>query len=218
MTGRGIVSVAAWIITSVIAQHAGAAVVLRSAELSGETGSASMTAGQPPFVSVTPYGPDPFPNDGENFAGVGPDGLRVLVNQVALASGNTRLGSATRQWTNRAFTVVFETDEPAPFRYFRAIGGTDDSMADTTLQAEGQPPIPLRFINETTGVLPPGRYTFAGATEFGTSMGPTNGPFTYRATFNDVTLTVAPEPAALPLLAASCLCLRRRRVARRLVR
>ena len=203
----GIVAAAAFIMIGFVSGTAGAAGVLRSAEMRGETGATQFAPGSPLYVSITPYGPEPFPNDLQNFAGFTPDGLKVTVNRTGSLSGHTGLLGATRQWTSHSFTVQFELDEAAPFSYVRGIGSSDDLTIRPTLQAEGQSPVPLVLWGNMTGVLPAGRYTFSGAAVAG---GAEVDFFSYRAGFTGMTLTVAPEPAALSLVAALPLILRRR--------
>src|SRR5205085_4893607 len=89
---------------------------------------------------------------------------------------------------------------------------TGDSVTPVPrLRAEGRAPVLLQPFGTMTGVLPPGHYTYSGATD-ARSFGGTNGAFSFGSAFVDSRLIVAPEPGALPLLAAPMtLRLRRRR-------
>jgi hypothetical protein len=196
------------------ARPSAAAVTLRSADITTE--NYSYFAG-PIFSNPLPVldnthtvtGPNPFPNDAKNFAGVTEDGLQVLVNLTGSASyaqGNFVNTGSTLQH----FRVVFDLDAPAPFT-FRPTSDVFSFGLMPTLQAQGQPPVALgaRWDTDTTGTLPAGHYTFAGDIDARNALPP--GRFSsVTLNFRDVKLTVAPEPAALPLLGAALLLLRRR--------
>ena len=62
--------------------------MLRAADITEESESSSQgpilsDPMPPPEVRHSVYGPNAFPNDARNFAGVGPDGLTVLTNLIA---------------------------------------------------------------------------------------------------------------------------------------
>jgi hypothetical protein len=202
MRMRPFIGVATFITFCATAGTARAALTVRSATVSGESGSSWFFAGSGGGGDRYPYGPEPFPNDDRNFARVGPDGLRVLFNRTATFSGNTHIGSMTRSWSEHGFNVVFDIDEPSAFTFHRPFTG-DFSYPMPVLQAVGQPPVSLSiFDTPTTGVLPPGRYGYSLMTNLHQGGGPPNGPFSFRADYRDMLLTVAPEPAALTLLIA----------------
>src|SRR3954462_1525132 len=106
---------------SASAQPAAASVTLRSADVTTEYFSYSAgPVGSNPLPVLdnthTVTGPNPFPNDAKNFAGVTEDGLQVLVNLTGSASysqGNFVNTGSTLQH----FRVVFDLDAPAPFTF-----------------------------------------------------------------------------------------------------
>jgi MYXO-CTERM domain-containing protein len=190
-------------VTCAAAGLADAAVTLQSAQLTSGGGSG---------VGQTGYGaPVPFPNDASNSARVGPDGLAVTVNRVANA--HHHLGNQlVDTWTAEKFAVVFRLDEPEPFTFRRSQVFGDDYLGVITLQAEGQPPVSsLPLFGQANGVLPAGLYTFSGVFDYHGQLPSGPGDVSLTGGLMNVGLTVAPEPAALPLLALAGLCLRRRR-------
>jgi hypothetical protein len=193
-----------------------AGVMLQSTEVTRET--KHLTAGpiggnpDPPQTSHEVVGPNPFPNDGDNFARVGPDGLTVgvdLTGRFSHAIGNYLNDGAT----DYRFRVTFDVDEPALFTYsqrFTVISSDRDEP--TFLQREGDAPV--RLLYSGAGTLTPGRYTFSGATPNLVAMVGSSIPdrfYSFNVSFADVRLNVAPEPAALMLVATPLLMLRRRR-------
>ena len=212
MTPRALVRLGMLLVLAAPAGSAVAAVTLQSAQLTSGSGHNYQSVFSPPDYQPTTYGPPvPFPNDALNFAGVGPDGLQVKVNRLARASYH--LGNSLVQtWTAEKFEVVFRLDEPTPLTFHRSFGGTDDSIAVLTLQAQGQPPVAgLPLIGDRSGILPAGLYTFSGVMDYEGFGGAGARDISVLAGFSDLRLTVAPEPGALGLLAAPMLLLRRRR-------
>jgi hypothetical protein len=162
--------------------------------------------GQPGgFYQPTTYTPAvPFPNDAQNFAGVGPEGLRVVATKSAFYT-RSQGNSLSESWTAHKFNVQFDLDEPASYTYSRSIVDTDDSVAVINLQADGQPPIAvLPLFGERSGVLPAGHYTFSGGIEINGAAG--SGQFATARGGYALSLTVAPEPAVLPILGGMMLC------------
>ena len=185
-----------------------AAVVLRSAELTRH--SEVVPRGGPAEVTDTT---EPFPNDANKFAGVGPEGLRVSVDELsgthAFINGNLIISTAS----DSGFRVVFEVDEPSAFTYHRPPRGDvpPRDWGAVFLREEGGASVINGFnhYGDLAGVLPPGRYTFTGNTATPPVPGPLPG--TSASTLRDVRLTVVPEPAGLLAAAGLALCLGRRR-------
>jgi hypothetical protein len=183
---------------------AAAAVNLVSADITQETWS----TGSPRTVT----GPSPFPNDTQNFAGVGEDGLNTVVNltgRFSHAVGNF----LNESYTNQQFRIVFQLDEPEPFTFKATSDVYARGLTQITLQAEGQPPVPFNPFFDTTGTLAAGLYTYSGAINGSGGLGYTGDRFfSNSVSFRDMRLTVVPEPGALALLGAgTVLVLRRRR-------
>jgi hypothetical protein len=165
-------------------------------------------------VSHYVSGPNPFPNDARNFAGIGPDGLTVLTNLFASMHFDTG-NFIVHEYIDQRFRVVFELDAPAPFHFTMKPGNINyDLTLLPTLQAEGQPPVTLvdprtqtDFITwNTSGTLPTGIYTYSG--NLNESQRPGGGSGQHRServSYLDMKLTVAPEPATLALLGAAAL-------------
>jgi hypothetical protein len=198
------------------ARPAAGAVTLLSAEMASGNGFKLGPLSPPPQQQSTTFSaPVAFPNDAQNIARVGPEGLQVLVNRTA-TDNHHPIGNLTGDtWTAEKFTVVFRLDEAAPFTYHRQVGPPDDPIASATLQAEGQPAITLPpIIGDVSGMLPAGLYTFSGLMDYEQHLPtiPANG--TFSGGFTNLRLTVAPEPGAVPLLAVGGLlaCRRRGRV------
>src|SRR5437762_3465805 len=122
-TAIALASVTALLLTA-SARTTGAAVTLRSADLSGEDWSlyqGHLPPGTPNPSHHTFFGPDPFPNDDRNSAVTGPDGLRVVVNRYGQLYHN-QVGPPVQPflseaYTNQRFRVVFDVDEASPFTY-----------------------------------------------------------------------------------------------------
>jgi hypothetical protein len=197
-----------------ITSTAGATVVLRSAEMADGSGGRYQPGfgqGGGGFFNPTTYSPAvPFPNDARNSAAIGSEGLRVVANNAAYFTHS--LGNSLSEgWSAHKFQVLFDLDEPAAYTYTRQIANTDDWVGVMTLQADGQPPITgLPLFGEKSGMLPAGHYTFSGVAD-GQNMGPGSGQFFTGWGGYSLVLTVAPEPAALPLLGGLMLLTLRRR-------
>ena len=173
---------------------------LDSAELTGQS-------------AIQPYGGDlqvtqttnPFPNDSQKFAGVGPDGLRVAVDNLAGSFDNIFGNLITREWADQGFRVVFDLDQPAPFTYHR---GPDMNIGSVALHQEGQSqPVFFAFAQgDLTGTLAPGHYTFSADTLV-RFWGAADVRGSGRANISNVELNVlVPEPAVLASLAlGACL-------------
>jgi hypothetical protein len=198
------------------ARTAGAAATLRSADLSGEDWSlyqGHLPPGTPNPSHHTFFGPNPFPNDDRNSATSGPDGLRVVVNLHGQLShdqvGPPLQPFLSEGYTNQRFRVVFDVEEPSPFSYHRTYVSAADAVAQPTLQAEGLPPVTLNPTGDTTGTLPAGRYTFTGFIDEGSRLPNIQFlPFYAESiNFQDLTLTVVPEPVALPMIGLGVLSL-----------
>jgi hypothetical protein len=216
MRRRGLVSALAAIALATTALTGHASVMLISAEMSGNSGGEGFSGGFPVPNQNTSYGPIPFPNDAQNFAGFTPDGLKVLVNREGSFSGNTHLGTYLRSWNQHSFKVVFDIDEPTPFTYHASRGVNTTFARLVSLTADGQPPVQALYGGDASGVLPSGRYTFSGGTG-APGFVPLTGPFSYVSNLTDIWLTVVPEPSALSLLAVplAFACRRRAGLARR---
>jgi hypothetical protein len=209
------------ILSATAARPAAAAVTLRSAEITREAktlsaGPIPITPDTPRQISDTVTGPDPFPNDADNFARVGAEGLSVG------ADGRGTFSHAIGNFLNESasdyrFRVVFDLDEPARFSYSQAVGGPGSGQGiffdgDARLQRDDDPP--LLLFQSGSGTLAPGRYTFSGDTNLVPAIGSARLDrfFAENIAYSDVRLTVAPEPTALSLLllGGALLCRRRR--------
>ena len=219
MMSRTIVGLVTLLSASLSAGSAAAAVVLESAELATGNGFRTNPLGPPPYYRPTTFDPPvPFPNDAQNFARVGPQGLEVLVNRVASVTHDVTGNFTGDWWSAEKFAVVFQLDEPAPFTLSRTYGNDGDFRARLTLQAEGQPPIPnlpSPVQPPLSGTLPAGRYTFSGLMDYEMSLPNFPVNMVERGGFHNLRLTVVPEPGALGLLAvAAGAALGRRRCGR----
>ena len=207
MRPRYPIALLALLALSAPARNARAEVVLRSAELTRH--SEVVPRGGPAEVSDTT---EPFPNDAAKFAGVEPEGLRVSVDELS-GSYSSILGNLIISISDdNGFRVVFDVDEPSPFAFHRGYDPVFPDFAAVTLRAEGAatPVVPSFHRGDLAGMLAPGSYTFSAYTATPAIPGGQRG--TATSTIRDVRLTVAPEPAALALLApALLLCLARRR-------
>jgi hypothetical protein len=108
----------------------------------------------------------------------------------------------SESWSARKFAVQFDLDEPAAYTYTRAITETYLTAVSLKLQAEGQEPIAgFSLFGEKSGVLPAGHYTFSGVADF-QPFSPYGGTDRFVTLWGgyEVVLTVAPEPATLPVL------------------
>jgi hypothetical protein len=200
------------LVISALAPSTRAALVLESAQITNSYDGWSYNQGvyDRDFGTTT----DPFPNDAQNFAGVGPEGLRVLVNLTGHVSDVNGLSLKSHAWNDYSFSVVFDIDQAYPFTFHRVYGeGLYEFPPGASLQREGSQPIALPMVGDVTGTLEPGHYTFSGATHFRdvTQQSSIGQRYAYSGAFKDTRLTVLPEPAALSLLALPLLCLRRRR-------
>jgi hypothetical protein len=209
---RGTLVAAAVVFIVTVSTTVRGAVVLQSAEMADGAGHSYHGVIGNSYQPTT-YSPAvPFPNDAQNYATVGPDGLRIAAYKVAGFS-HTRGNSTVEEWAADKFNVRFDLDEPAAYTYTRRYAGLDD-IGVITLQAEGQPPVelPPYVIVDKSGVLPAGHYTFSGVVDFG-SYSPWRGAEELVVRRNggyNVLLTVAPEPTALPVLGLMFVTLRRR--------
>jgi hypothetical protein len=206
-------SLVSWLVAGcVCAAGTGArgAVTLVSAELTRESkGTTKVSAGSPP--PETRYheiiGPDPFPNDANNFASVGPEGLTVGVDLQGTFSHAVGL-NVIEDVNDYRFQVVFDVDHPAPFTFSRAhTSGPFDVDGPMSLRLDGQPPVQLFYSD--AGTLAPGRYTFSGDTDLLRLMGASGLPRSYNQNnnFAGVRLTVLPEPSLGVALAGGLLIL-----------
>ena len=203
MKKQAFVPLAAAVLILTAANQVPAEVSLQSAEYSTGRGFLNIPRADPGSGTSQPttFGPwTSFPNDQSNFAGIGPNGLNVLVNQTATFShhsGNTYIDD----WTAERFRISFTLDEPAQYTYQRSLSGGDDSIGEVRL---GNLVMPL--FGQTSGISPAGQYTLSGTIDF-QSYSPTEGPDVFRsASFRDIRFTVAPEPATLAVAAVMLLC------------
>jgi hypothetical protein len=207
----GIVVGACVLLIAALAPATRAALVLQSAQITNSYDRYSCSFGgfvQHDSGTTT----DPFPNDAQNFAGVGPEGLRVLVNVMGSVGGSNSPTSHTREWRDYSFSVVFDIDQAYPFTFHKSYGTMfNDVPPYATLRREGDEPITLPVAGDLEGTLEPGRYTFSGATHFRESQPSLERQYSFTGAFKDTRLTVLPEPGALSLLALPLLWLRRRR-------
>jgi len=191
------------------------AVTLVSANITRESkGTIAVSAGVP--APETRYheivGPNPFPDDANNFARVGSEGLTVGVDLKGTFSHAVGL-NVIEDVNDYRFQVVFDVDQPAPFTFSRAhTSGPFDVDGPMSLRLDGQPPVQLYF-NSDTGTLAPGRYTFSGDTDLLRLMGASGLPRFYNQNnnFAGVRLTVLPEPSLGVALAGGLLILCRPR-------
>jgi hypothetical protein len=209
MKGRRLVAALGFLAVFTATSTGYASLTLVSAEMSGRSGGGGVSGFVPIPVQETRYGPIPFPNDAQNFAGFTADGLKVLVNRPGSYSGNTHLGTYLRYWNQHSFKVVFDLDEPAAYTYHASRGANTAFVALVSLAAEGQREIPALLQGDASGVLPPGRYTFQGGSGVA-GYEPPNGPFSSVSNLTDMWLTVAPEPSSLSVVAVSLALIARR--------
>jgi hypothetical protein len=116
----GIAVGASVLMIGAVAPATRAALVLESAEITNSyddwSYSSSLGVSQHDFGTTT----EPFPNDAQNFAGVGPEGLRVLVNLTGHVSDLNGLSLKSHEWSDYSFSVVFDIDQAYPYTFHKA--------------------------------------------------------------------------------------------------
>jgi hypothetical protein len=183
--------------------NARADVVLRSAEITHDSDVVETNG-----TRTTTHTADAFPNDAGKFAGFGPGGFEVRVDQLTGRYANVAGNLVRTSLDESGFAVVFDVDAPTPFTYHRGtVPGTVD-VGWVSLSNEGGDVFNRFAVRDFSGVLAPGHYAFSGFTAAGTVLPPPR--FTATSTIGDIRLAVVPEPTGLLAAAGLLMCLGRR--------
>jgi hypothetical protein len=202
--------------------RAWAQITLLSEQLRSGSGSVIDPAGPGNLISnPTNWSGGPFPDDGINFTNLDQFGLDINVNQMGRRESSHGILVTSTSWRAHDFTVRFRIDQPLEYTFV-----AQDSPAGTPgrpiygLQAEGQPRVfvgtpssIMQGSTQRTGILPAGTYSLGGNTaiEFPLPTGPVGFYLLEEVPLQAHFSIVAPEPAALPVMAALVLCAGRRR-------